>query len=110
MSFNFNLSAKDQTSVLFISQVKKKLIAKAIEKKISQKAVADKIGVDRSFITRILKGKTNITLRTLAEISWALGVEPELRLIEEDKNASYNYFMDKSKNCQKSTCNFEVNI
>ena len=36
--------------------------------------------MDRSVVTRLLKGQANLTLRTIGELAWALGFEPILSL------------------------------
>jgi transcriptional regulator with XRE-family HTH domain len=46
-----------------------------IESGMTQHAVAEKIGVDRSVINRRLKGKANLTARSVAEFAYALDKE-----------------------------------
>ena len=41
----------------------------------SQQAIAEKLGVNRSVINRLLRGTANLTLRTVGELAWALGLE-----------------------------------
>ena len=43
---------------------------------ISQEAVAERMGVDRAFISGIERGLQNATLLTILETSQALGVKP----------------------------------
>lgn len=47
---------------------------------LTQAALADKLDVDRSVITRRLKGAENMTLKTVADLVWAMGgcVEVEI--------------------------------
>jgi hypothetical protein len=51
----------------------------AIEKasrKITQQAIADKIGTSRAVINREMQGLENLGARRIAELLWALGWEP----------------------------------
>ena len=42
---------------------------------LTQQQIAEAIGVNRSVINRQIMGKENLTLRSVAEIAWALGWE-----------------------------------
>lgn len=54
---------------------------------ISKREIADKIGIDRSSLSRALNGASpNLTLRTISDILWACQFEPkdfEVQPIEE---------------------------
>ncbi|MBS0546116.1 MAG: helix-turn-helix transcriptional regulator [Proteobacteria bacterium] len=43
---------------------------------LSQEAVAERMGVDRAYVSSIERGHQNATLLTILEISQALGVAP----------------------------------
>jgi transcriptional regulator with XRE-family HTH domain len=68
-----------------IYNVQHELLRALIEEKawrrVTQQAVARKLGVDRSVVNRQLTGRANLTLRSLAELAWALDREVELRLV-----------------------------
>lgn len=42
----------------------------------SKSALADRLGTTRGYISQVLNGNRNMTLRTLADIAWALGMRP----------------------------------
>ena len=44
------------------------------ERKITQTGLAEKLGVDKSFVSNIEKGKNNPTLSTITNLAQALGV------------------------------------
>lgn len=48
-----------------------------IEKDITQTSLAEKLGVDKSFISNIENGKTNPTLSTITNIAKVLGIKLE---------------------------------
>jgi hypothetical protein len=65
--------------------------AVAIEKssrKITQQAVADKIGTSRAVVNREMQGLENLSARRIAELLWALGWEPffEARKVPQGQN------------------------
>lgn len=81
MSFSIKITPKDRATGRFMSRVHRALI-KAINKskeenKMTQVQIADALGVDKSVVTRILNGEGNLTLKTIGDISWVMGLQPE---------------------------------
>ena len=54
---------------------------------LSQEAVAERMGVDRAFISSMERGLQNVTLLTLWEIAQALSVRP-MELLDEKTSKS----------------------
>ena len=52
---------------------------------LSQGAVADRMGIDRAFISMIERGGQNATLFTILEVAEALRVHPSALLAEADE-------------------------
>ncbi|MEE1045409.1 MAG: helix-turn-helix transcriptional regulator [Olegusella sp.] len=52
----------------------------------NQNDLAERMGVDRSQVSRILKGKMNITLRTIARLEEALGFRLDAGFQGEEKS------------------------
>ena len=50
---------------------------------ISKTALADKLGCTKGFVSQILAGGRNLTLRTIADVADALGHEPQFQLAEK---------------------------
>jgi len=42
--------------------------------------VAERLGCSRAYVTQLLSGSRNMTLRTFADISWALGMRSSIEL------------------------------
>jgi transcriptional regulator with XRE-family HTH domain len=84
MFFDLEIDPKESAVGRFIGSVRKSLLRIAIREKelhgVTQQSVASKLGVNRSVINRILKGQANLTLRSIAEIAWALGYTAEITL------------------------------
>jgi len=47
---------------------------------ISKKQLAERLGVSKSTVSRILNGSRNMTLETLTKVAFALGCKPEVEL------------------------------
>lgn len=50
--------------------------------------LASELGKSRSFITQVLSGARNMTLGTLSDICFVLGLEPSIRLEKDGRNVS----------------------
>lgn len=85
MFFEIDIDPKERAIGRFIGSVRKALMRAAFSEKVSQQSIAKKLGVNRSVINRILKGEANLTLRSVAEIAWALGWEIDFALRKPSK-------------------------
>ena len=52
-------------------------------KGISVTALAERLGVTQPYITRVLKGRDNLTIATMAKLARAVGVRLQISLLEE---------------------------
>lgn len=50
---------------------------------VSKKELARRLGKSASYVTQVLSGARNMTLGSLSDICFALGVEPEVNLLGE---------------------------
>src|SRR5699024_5164707 len=50
---------------------------------VSKQELARRLGRSRSYVTQLLGGARNMTLGTLSDISFALGVKPQVSLCDE---------------------------
>ncbi|MCU7891775.1 MAG: helix-turn-helix domain-containing protein [Candidatus Thiodiazotropha sp. (ex Ustalcina ferruginea)] len=53
-------------------------------KNISKAELANRMGKSKGFVSQILNGSRNMTLRTLADIAFALDANPKISLLEEN--------------------------
>lgn len=76
-SYLFDIGGKKRAAARFIGRVRaelqRALISEKATRKLTQQAIAKLIGVNRSVINRQLMGYENMTLRSVAELAWALG-------------------------------------
>ena len=89
MSYELKINEKDRTAARFINSVRKKLFMAVFDaaghKRTSQQAIATKLGINRSVVNRMLRGG-NLTLRSVAELAWALGKTPQFSLEDEESS------------------------
>jgi transcriptional regulator with XRE-family HTH domain len=62
---------------LFYRDLGKRIQAKRLEKNFSQQAVASAVGLSRTSLTNIEKGRQNVLLHTFVDIAAELGAEPK---------------------------------
>ena len=60
----------------------------------SQKDIAEKLGVSNAYVSQILNGNFNFTLKKLIEISLMMGKVPQLEFVDIDKY-DFNHAMSK---------------
>jgi transcriptional regulator with XRE-family HTH domain len=85
-SFHFDIGSRARNAGRFIGRVRSELLralsAKKAQGRFSQQSLAHKLEVHRSLINRQLSGEANLTLRSLADLAWALGMEISFELRE----------------------------
>ncbi len=81
MSFEFELSERERASAKFMSFVhrvlRREVVNAAKVQGITRAEVARRLETDRSSITRALNGTSNLTIRTISDLCWALEIEPD---------------------------------
>lgn len=57
-------------------------VARLMERQgVSKAELARRLGKSRAYVTQLLRGSTNLTVRTLAEVAYALGAEVKLEAV-----------------------------
>jgi transcriptional regulator with XRE-family HTH domain len=83
-SFYFDIGSRARHAGRFIGRVRSELLRALSERKkddkLSQQALAKKLDVHRSLINRQLSGEANLTLRSLADLAWAMDMEISFEL------------------------------
>ena len=89
-SYEYKIDERSRAGSRFITSVNNELrhalVTEKSERKLTQQAIADKLGVNRSVINRRFMGLENMTARSIGELLWAIGWEPyfEARKIEQN--------------------------
>jgi ribosome-binding protein aMBF1 (putative translation factor) len=72
MSFQMPTNVRGRKVARFIERVHQAIQTAFVDSGMSQNQLAKKLGVDRSIVNRRLLGHDNLTLKTVAELAWAL--------------------------------------
>jgi hypothetical protein len=59
-----------------VEEMQRALVTEKCSRKITQQAIADKIGTSRHVINREIQGLENVSARRIGEFFWAIGWEP----------------------------------
>jgi transcriptional regulator with XRE-family HTH domain len=93
-SFRFSIDPRSRLAARFLrrtrSEIQKALLEEKAERKLSQADLARILGVDRSVVNRQLTGKGNLTLRSVADLAWALNRDIEIRFVKPDTEIGDN--------------------
>lgn len=84
---------------LSIIDLNEKIIAKMAERKVSRAELARRLGVSKAFITKMLNGNPNMTIKTINSLALALDCQLYLDLKPKGyKLARPPFFMHDNKN------------
>jgi transcriptional regulator with XRE-family HTH domain len=93
-SFHFDIGARARNAGRFIGRVRGELLRALSERKseggLSQEALARKLDTERSLINRQFSGESNLTLRSLADLAWAMDLEISFELKKPATEAGQN--------------------
>jgi transcriptional regulator with XRE-family HTH domain len=93
-SFHFDIGARARNAGRFIGRVRGELLRALSERKseggLSQEALARKLDTERALINRQLSGESNLTLRSLADLAWAMDLEISFELKKPAAEAGQN--------------------
>jgi len=78
-SFDFDIPEKDLAAALFMTKLNHQLMNDMARQQRSQRLtkseVARLLGIDKAAVSRMLRGNSNLTERTIGELLWAMNVE-----------------------------------
>jgi hypothetical protein len=99
-SFHFDIGSRARHAGRFIGRVRGELLRALAEKKAKawfpQQVLAEKLGVERALINRQLSGEANLSLRSLADLAWAMDMEISFELKKPMARAGQNQPMTTS--------------
>ncbi len=97
-SYEYKIDERSRAGSRFItsvnSELRHALVTEKSERKLTQQAIADKLGVNRSVINRRFMGLENMTARSIGELLWAIGWEPHFEARKIEQNYGDNEFID----------------
>lgn len=93
-SFQFDIGGRARNAGRFIGRVRDELLKALSDRKkddkLTQQDLATKLEVHRSLINRQLSGESNLTLRSLADLAWAMDMEISFELKKPVAEAGQN--------------------
>jgi transcriptional regulator with XRE-family HTH domain len=99
-SFHFDIGERARHAGRFIGRVRGELLRALSERKsekgFSQEALARKLDAKRSLINQQFSGETNLSLRSLADLAWAMDLEISFELKKPVAEAGQNQPMTTS--------------
>lgn len=94
--FELEIDEKSRAGSEFMSRVAREIRrAVANEKssrKLTQQAIAEKVGTSRQVVNREIQGLENLTARRIGELLWAVGWEPFFEARKPDEKDGRNEF------------------
>ena len=89
MSYRIEIDPRARAAGRLIGDIRQQLAAMIEEERahsgLPKRALARKLGIRQSVLTKILSGESTLTLRSLAEISWALERRVNVRFQERER-------------------------
>lgn len=76
----------------YILDISEKLWEQLEKQDISKTQLANRLGKSKSYVSQLLNGSRNMTIRTLADISFVLGVEPHTHFLLKDDEREWLQF------------------
>ena len=95
MSFRINLSDRSKISARLIRRVHReiqKAFALRSNQGLTQQALADKLAVNRATVNKRLLGHDNLTLRSIADLAWAMDADIIFRIEPRELHSEANYY------------------
>ena len=100
MCFPFDIGSRARHAGRFIGRVRGELLRALSERKaetgLSQQTLARKLDADRAQINQQLSGEANLSLRSLADLAWAMDMEISFELKKPAASAGRNQPMTTS--------------
>ena len=97
-----DIGERPRTVSRFISHVRSELQGALIKekksRKLTQQAIAKMLGVNRSVINRQFVGTENLTLRSVADLAWAMGYDVDFMLSKTEVDTGGNFGPMHQKN------------
>jgi hypothetical protein len=82
-------SSRDLSAARFVGDVREELILAFLEEMsergLTKSDLARLLGVNRSVISRVLNGAAPLELRTIGQLAWAMGRDPQFKLPKRKK-------------------------
>ncbi len=90
-SFNLKIDPRRQKFVRGVSDAHVAIERAISEEGLTRSAIAELLGVNKAVVTRALNGTSNITLKTITDLAWALDREFVIDLVRPSEFGNHNH-------------------
>lgn len=97
MSYQIKIDPRSSKAGRFISRVHKEIQNAFVSSGMKQNDLAKKLEIDRSVINRQLLGESNLTLRSISDLAWAMGCDINFTISKPNHSHGANYVTEKVK-------------
>lgn len=92
MSYQMRISPRSSKAGRFITRVHKELQRVFVRSGLTQQELATKLDVNRATVNKRLLGTENLTLRSIADMAWALDADIRFDLTPRADSAVGNFY------------------
>jgi hypothetical protein len=92
MSYQMRNDPRARKAGRFIHRVQKEIQKAFVASGLKQQEIAEKLGVNRSVVNKRLLGEANLTLRTIADLAWAVDADIMFTLVPKRSEPGRNHF------------------
>jgi transcriptional regulator with XRE-family HTH domain len=103
MSYRLKIDQRSMKAAKFIAKLQAEIQRALVESGLTQQEVAERLGVDRSVINRRLKGKANLTARSICDFAYAFDQNVVVKFTTTAPSSRINYAIRTSNSDEKST-------
>ena len=98
MSYRMRLSKRSRNAGRFISRVHEEIQRAFSSSGMKQNEVAEKLEINRSVVNRQLQGHSNLTLRSIADLAWAMDKKIVFKIEDSTKKREQaNFFISTNE-------------
>ena len=108
MSYQLRIDKRSLKVAKFISRIQSAIQASLGESGMTQQEVAEKLGVDRSVVNRRLKGKANLTARSIADFAYVLDKDIDFKLVNPRRPENSNIVVISTSSDQENKWNLSL--
>jgi len=84
-----NVPAEDWAYYEFLDSLSDQIAEYMDTRGITKAALASRLGTSKAFVSKVLAGDANMTMRTISKILFHIGAKPEIKVVEKDTQVKW---------------------
>ncbi|UJX40398.1 helix-turn-helix transcriptional regulator [Desulfovibrio sp. JY] len=97
VEFVSQISSEDWSYYDYIDNISDQIYLIMKQTNVSKAELSRRLGTSKPFVTKVLSGQANLTMKTLIKILHALGYKPETRIVPIDSIGKWTYTSKQRK-------------